>query len=110
MSYWDYKFYIIYLVFLNRDKKYLHMSKPIVPEREMLNCKMETRMDVRHFFEVVRMWKPMALRKKKNNKKDAQKRNIHKESEKRKTGSVYRIDKSSTIYTASFKTQMSSTI
>lgn len=29
---------------------------------------METRMDVRHFFEVVRMWKPMALRNLKGNK------------------------------------------
>lgn len=76
---------------------------------------METRMDVRHFFEVVRMWKPMALR---NFEKtiDAQERNMHreeewkKEKERKKTGSVYRIVKSSTIYTASFKTQMSSTI
>lgn len=45
---------------------------------------------------------------------DAQERNMHKESERKKkrkkTGSVYRIVKSSTIYTASFKTQMSSTI
>lgn len=86
---------------------------------------METRMDVRHFFEVVRMWKPMALRNfkrkktKKQKQKDAQERNMHKEREwkeerkkekRKKTGSVYRIVKSSTIYTASFKTQMSSTI
>lgn len=74
---------------------------------------METRMDVRHFFEVVRMWKPMALRNFKKIK-DAQERNMHKERVKerkrKKTGSVYRIVKSSTIYTASFKTQMSSTI
>lgn len=44
---------------------------------------------------------------------DAQERNMHTESERikeSKTGSVYRIVKSSTIYTASFKTQMSSTI
>lgn len=70
-------------------------------------------MDVRHFFEVVRMWKPMALRNFKKIK-DAQERNMHKERVKerkrKKTGSVYRIVKSSTIYTASFKTQMSSTI
>lgn len=31
-------------------------------------------------------------------------------TKRKKTGSVYRIVKSSTIYTASFKTQMSSTI
>lgn len=90
------------------------MKKPIEPEQEMLNYKMETRMDVRHFFEVVRMWKPMALRNFQEKQKDAQGRNMHKERVKerkrKKTGSVYRIVKSSTIYTASFKTQMSSTI
>ena len=38
------------------------------------------------------------------------KKERRKEKERKKTGSVYRIVKSSTIYTASFKTQMSSTI
>ena len=78
---------------------------------------METRMDVRHFFEVVRMWKPMALRNfeggKKNRctgKKYAQRKRVKERKKGKKTGSVYRIVKSSTIYTASFKTQMSSTI
>lgn len=63
----------------------------------------------------------MALRNFKKKKKKRKKkkgctgkRNMHKESERKKkrkkTGSVYRIVKSSTIYTASFKTQMSSTI
>lgn len=74
-------------------------------------------MDVRHFFEVVRMWKPMALRnfreetKKKTDARGRGGEYAQKESwEKgKKTGSVYRIVKSSTIYTASFKTQMSST-
>lgn len=51
----------------------------------------------------------------KKKKIDAQERNMHREWKKgkkkgKKTGSVYRIVKSSTIYTASFKTQMSSTI
>lgn len=80
----------------------------------MLSRKMETRMDVRHFFEVVRIWKPMALRNLKENKKKKkdgeEKKYAQRESERKKTGSVYRIVKSSTIYTASFKTQMSSTI
>ncbi len=74
-------------------------------------------MDVRHFFEVVRMWKPMALRNVEKNEKDAQERNMHKKREcerkkkkERKQAVFYRIVKSSTIYTASFKTQMSSTI
>lgn len=39
MSYWDYKFYTIYLVFLNHEKKYLDMKKPIEPEWEMFNYK-----------------------------------------------------------------------
>lgn len=34
MSYWDYKFYIIYLVFLNHGKKYLNVKKPKEPEQE----------------------------------------------------------------------------
>lgn len=51
--------------------------------------------------------------KNKNKEKKMHRKEICTASEskkKRKTGSVYRIVKSSTIYTASFKTQMSSTI
>lgn len=74
------------------------------------------------------MWKPMALRnfKRKKNKNQKKKpkgctgkkyaqrerewKEQRKKEKRKKTGSVYRIVKSSTIYTASFKTQMSSTI
>lgn len=52
-------------------------------------------------------------RKRCTGKKYAQRRRERvkvREKKKEKTGSVYRIVKSSTIYTASFKTQMSSTI
>lgn len=55
--------------------------------------------------------KQMAL--KKQRERDAHEKKCARESERRKskkTGSVYRIVKNSTIYTASFKTQMSSTI
>lgn len=47
MSYWDYKFYIIYLVFLNLNVEKTNRTV------KMLKYKMETRMDVRHFSEVV---------------------------------------------------------
>lgn len=70
----------------------------------------ETRMDVRHFFfEVVRMRKPMAL----GNQKETQMLGKYalRKNPKEKQAVFYRIVKSSTIYTASFKkTQMSSTI
>lgn len=102
MSYWDYKFYIIYLVFskLNVEKT----NRTV----KMLNYKMETRMDVRHFSEVV--VKADGTTKVQNKKRMHGEQSYAQSSERKKTGSVYRIVKSSTIYTASFKTQMFSTI
>lgn len=41
---------------------------------------MKTRMDVRHFFEVVRMWKLMALRNLTKEKKTNKKKRMHRES------------------------------
>lgn len=49
------------------------------------------------------MWKPMALRKQNRRCTGKTYAQIESERKKKKTGSVYRIVKSSTIYTASFK-------
>lgn len=66
-------------------------------------------MDVRHFSEVV--MKANGTTKVQNKqKKRCGERSYAQSGEIKKTGSVYRIVKSSTIYTASFKTQMFSTI